>query len=112
MGLATDDFDQDGDFDVFRTNFDFESNGLHVNDGSGRFTERTAAHGLAEASMTKLGWACAFFDAELDGDLDLLVANGHVFPQATKIGMSPWEQESQLFEAFEDETGRIVYRER
>lgn len=99
MGLAVEDFDLDGDFDVYRTNFDFEANCLHVSDGTGMFTDEAAALGLAAPSMDRLGWGCGFFDADCDGDLDLLAANGHVYPQAKEIGMSGWLMQSQLFEA-------------
>ncbi len=98
MGLFVEDFDWDGDFDVVRTNFDFEPNSLHVNDGAGRFEERAAKHGLAEPSLDKLGWGGGFLDADLDGDLDLLVANGGVYPQAEAIGMHGWVQQSQVYE--------------
>lgn len=99
MGLAVADVDRDGDLDVLRTNFDLEPNCLHLNDGRGYFTDRTNEAGLAEASVPVLGWGCAFLDAECDGDLDLLVANGHVMPQAARIGMSDWAMPTQLFEA-------------
>jgi hypothetical protein len=99
MGLAVEDVDGDGDMDVLRTNFDFEPNSLHLNDGRGFFTERAAACGLAEPSTNVLGWGAAFLDAENDGDLDLVVANGHVYPQAERIGMNGWLMPTQLFEA-------------
>jgi hypothetical protein len=102
MGLAVEDFDGDGDFDVFRTNFDFEANCLHVSDGKGSFTDEAEALGLAAPSMDRLGWGAGFFDADCDGDLDLLAANGHVYPQAERIGMSGWLMQSQLFEAVQD----------
>ncbi|MDP6838451.1 MAG: CRTAC1 family protein [Planctomycetota bacterium] len=98
MGLALADVDSDGDIDCLRTNFDFEPNSLHLNNGSGQFLESAAARGLAGASMDRLGWGGGFFDADSDGDLDLLVANGHVFPQAEEIGMHAFAQVSQLFE--------------
>lgn len=107
MGLCVEDFDGDGDFDVFRTNFDLEPNSLHVNDGKGRFADKAAEAGLATPSVDKLGWGAAFLDVECDGDLDLLVANGHVFPQAEKIGMHPWLQRTQLFEASRDKSGAV-----
>jgi len=109
MGLAVEDFDWDGDFDVLRTNFDLEPNALHVNDGSGYFVDRTDRHGLAAPSLDRLGWGLGFLDADCDGDLDLLVANGHVMPQAEQLGMSPWLQQSQLYEALPAEDGRITY---
>lgn len=111
MGLSVEDFDGDGDFDVFRTNFDFEANSLHVNDGRGYFEDRAERLGLAAPSLDKLGWGGGFFDVECDGDLDLLVANGHVYPQAKEIGMSGWEMPTQLYEARPGANGSLVYRD-
>jgi len=111
MGLLVADVDSDGDMDVLRTNFDFEANSLHINDGKGRFTDRANAAGLAAASVDKLGWGGGFFDADLDGNLDLLVANGHVMPQAAKIGMHEWAQRSQLFEGRRDASGAHTFVE-
>ena len=98
MGLVVEDVDDDADFDVLRTNFDLEANSLHVNNGQGGFADKAAAYGLAEPSLDKLGWDGAFFDADRDGDLDLMVANGHVYPQAAQIGLHDWLQPTQLFE--------------
>jgi len=111
MGLFVEDFDRDGDFDVFRTNFDLEANSLHVNDGRGYFTDRAAALGLAGPSIDKLGWGGGFFDVDADGDLDILVANGHVYPQAEEIGMSGWLMLTQLFEAVPAANGATRYVE-
>jgi enediyne biosynthesis protein E4 len=111
MGLAVADVDGDGDQDVYRTNFDFETNGLYVNDGHGRFSEQAARCGLAAPSEDRLGWGCAFFDADLDGDLDLVVANGHVYPQAERVGMHAWLQLSQLFEAVPGPDGAPAWRD-
>ncbi len=111
MGFAVADVDHDGDQDVFRSNFDFEANSYHQNTGSGSFRERAGQLGLAETTMDRLGWSCGFFDAELDGDLDLLVANGHVYPQASEIGMSGWLQASQLFRAESDEKLGTVWQD-
>ena len=109
MGLFVDDVDADGDFDVMRTNFDFEANSLHINDGRGRFKDMAAAFGLAEPSVDKLGWDGGFFDADLDGDLDVLVANGHVYPQGAQIQMGPWKQTTQIYEAQRDAKGAMHY---
>ncbi len=105
MGLMVDDVDGDGDQDVFRSNFDLEVNSLHVNDGAGRFREEGARFGLAAPSLDRLGWGGGFLDADLDGDLDLFVANGHVYPQAAEIGMSGWLMSSQLYEALREPGG-------
>jgi len=99
MALVVEDVDGDGDMDVLRTNFDQEANCLHVNDGTGHFTDVAARVGLAQPSVNELGWGAAFLDADCDGDLDLLVANGHVYPQAKEIGMSGWLMPTQLYEA-------------
>ena len=99
MGLFVEDVDGDGDQDVLRTNFDKEANSLHVNDGAGNFRDVAQAVGLAQPSFDRLGWGGAFFDADADADLDLFVANGHVLANGEKLGMSPWLQSSQLFEA-------------
>ncbi len=109
MGLFVDDIDDDGDMDVLRTNFDFEVNSLHVNNGQGVFVDRARELGVASGSMDRLGWGGGFFDVDCDGDLDLLVANGHVYPQARQIGMSGWEMQSQLYEAIVNAAGKRVW---
>lgn len=109
MGLCVEDADGDGDLDVLRTNFDFEPNSLHLNDGRGRFDDRARALGLAAGSVDKLGWGGGFLDVDCDGDLDALIANGHVYPQAREIGMSGWTMETQLYEAVQRSGGGTVW---
>lgn len=109
MGFALADVDGNGAIDCLRTNFDFEQNTLHLNDGAGKFSDRGARYGLGAPSFDRLGWAATFFDAECDGDLDLLVANGHVMPQAAEIGMSGWAMQSQLYAAEPRADGSLAY---
>jgi hypothetical protein len=97
MGIAVSDIDDDGDPDLYVTNFDTEPNNLYINDGHGFFTDEGAAAGLHEPVIDRLGWGCAFLDVEFDGDLDLFVANGHVYPDGPAIGLSPWEMPDQFF---------------
>ncbi|MED5330161.1 MAG: VCBS repeat-containing protein [Planctomycetota bacterium] len=78
MGLAAGDVDGDLDLDLFVTNFDDESNTLYRNDGDGFFTDVTLASGLEAPSRLPVGFGAVFADFDLDGDLDLAVANGHI----------------------------------
>ena len=81
MGVDAGDFDRDGDLDLFVTNFADDYNTLYRNDGAGRFTDASAASGLAMDSRPLLGWSTAFVDFDNDGWLDLFVSNGHLYPQ-------------------------------
>jgi hypothetical protein len=80
MGVATADYDGDGREDVHVTNFSEDSNALYKNEGGNAFSETTRPAGLAEITHPFLGWGTNFFDYDNDGWLDLLVANGHVYP--------------------------------
>jgi len=82
MGIAIGDYNGDGRSDVFITNFADDSNVLYRNDGGGNFTDVSFASGLGEPSIPFLGWGTNFFDYDNDGLLDLIVANGHVYPIA------------------------------
>ncbi len=111
MGLAVADVDDDGDPDAFVTNFDFEPNNLYLNDGAGMFEDVGGPAGLHEPVITRLGWGCRFLDLELDGDLDLILANGHVIRQCEEMGMSPWKMANQVFLRDGETDGRPIYRE-
>jgi len=77
MGVDFGDYDNDGDYDLFVTNFSRETNTLYRNDGE-RFIDVTAAAGLSRSSWSLLGFGTNFLDYDHDGDLDLYIANGHV----------------------------------
>ena len=72
MGAAAGDYDNDGDPDLYLTNFG--PNRLYRNDGGGRFTDVTRAAG---AGLDDPRWStsASFSDYDADGDLDLFVAN-------------------------------------
>ena len=81
MGVDFGDWDNDGDLDLFVTNFSDDVNTLYRNLGNGTFDDATAAAGLTGSVRPLLGWSTAFFDADNDGWQDLFVANGHLYPQ-------------------------------
>ena len=98
MGIGAGDYDGDGDTDLYVTHFFRESNTLYRNDGRGRFQDVTRLAGLEEPTLEMLGWGTAFFDWDNDGDLDLFVANGHVYPQIDLESMgTSYGQRNQLF---------------
>ena len=78
MGVACGDLDGDGLPDLAVTNFYGQSTTFFHNLGQGVFADHTAAIGLLAASRNVLGFGAAFWDANNDGRLDLMTANGHV----------------------------------
>jgi len=81
MGVTLGDYDHDGRLDLFITNFDDDYNTLYHNDGKGSFTDVSYAAKVAAVSLPYVGWGTWFFDYDNDGWADLLVINGHVYPQ-------------------------------
>ena len=81
MGVDFGDYDNDGDLDLYVTNFSDDVNTLYRNQANGTFVDATAVSGLEGTARPYLGWSTALFDADNDGWLDLFVANGHVYPQ-------------------------------
>ena len=81
MGVDAADYDEDGDIDFYVTNFSDDVNTLYQNQGNGTFIDNTYAAGLGSIIRPYLGWATGFYDFDRDGDLDIFVANGHIYPQ-------------------------------
>ena len=78
MGVACGDANLDGRLDFFVTNFDRESNTLYTSLGDGMFDDASRQYGVREPSYRLLGFGTQFIDGDLDGDLDLVLTNGHV----------------------------------
>jgi len=99
MGVDAGDYDNDGDMDFYVTNFYRETNTLYNNEGPAGFSDVTTLAGLAAPTISCLGWSTQFFDYDNDGDLDLLVVNGHVYPEVDKSPFSgtTYAQPSLLF---------------
>jgi hypothetical protein len=77
MGVDVADFDNSGSASIAITNFDNEMIALYRPSG-GAYTDVALKAGIGQASRTSLGFGCVFFDANLDGYLDLLAVNGHI----------------------------------
>jgi len=99
MGVASSDYDSDGDLDLFVTNFSYDNNTLYQNSGRGFFLDASFSAGLGAPSHKYLGWGANFFDYDNDGDEDLFVANGHVYPSVDQHTLGTgYAQPNQLFE--------------
>jgi hypothetical protein len=87
MGSTAGDYDGDGHLDLFKTNFSDDTATLYHANGDGTFTDATFAAGLG-INLDALGWGAMFADVDNDGFPDLLVVNGHVYPEvdAAKLG--------------------------
>ena len=89
MGSAAGDYNGDGNIDLFKTNFSDDTATLYKNNGDGTYTDVTYAAGLG-INADALGWGAMFADVDNDGFPDLLVVNGHVYPEvdSAKLGAS------------------------
>jgi hypothetical protein len=97
MGVDAADFENSGHPGVAITNFDNEMIGLYRFNGK-NFEDVAAKSGVGMASKTSLGFGCVFLDANLDGWLDLAVANGHIDETVRNIrGNVGYAQPPQLF---------------
>lgn len=97
MGIAAGDVDGDGREELFVTNFSGESNTLYFGRKGARFRDRTSRSGLIAPCLHMLGWGTGMQDVDLDGDLDLWVLNGHVYPAAARAGTdTSYAQADQL----------------
>ncbi len=81
MGVATGDMDGDGLVDLFVTNFSEDQHTLFLALGRGLFEDASERTGIARATFLPLSWGTAAADLDSDGDLDLVIASGHIYPQ-------------------------------
>jgi len=77
MGVDSADYDQDGWMDLFVANIDHQDYALYHNDRDGTFENVADSNGISARTFLMSGWGLKFFDFDNDGDLDLIVANGH-----------------------------------
>jgi len=98
MGVAIGDFLNEGKLNLFIANFSEEYNVLYKNNGD-FFTDESFRSAIASASLPFVGWSPTFIDYDNDGWLDLVVNNGHVYPQmaGAKMGASAAYKQRKLF---------------
>ena len=84
MGVSAGDYDRDGNIDIVKSNFAGDTHSLYRNQGDGNFEDMTFASGLG-INTKYLGWGCGFFDMDNDGWLDILICNGHVYPEVEQL---------------------------
>jgi hypothetical protein len=84
MGVSAADYDLDGNLDIVKTNFAGDTPSLYHNIGGGNFEDATFPAGLGKHTQY-LGWGCGFFDMDNDGWPDILICNGHVYPEVEQL---------------------------
>ena len=105
MGIAYGDYDNDLYQDILVTNFWEQTNTLYHNDRGTFFSDLSFDAGVGKESFQFLAWGTEFFDYDNDGDKDLFVANGHLFPQLDRANLgTSYAQTNQLFENLGDGT--------
>lgn len=84
MGVAAGDYDGDGWLDIFKTNFSGDTSTLYHNLGKMTFDDVTFTSGIG-VNTRWLGWGCGFLDFDNDSWLDILLVNGHVYPEVERL---------------------------
>ncbi len=87
MGVAVADYDCDGSFDIFKTNFADDTVNLYHSNGDGSYTDVTFPAGLG-ANNQYVAWGCGFVDYDNDGWTDIVQVNGHVYPEIDTYGFT------------------------
>ena len=109
MGVATDDYNGDGWFDIFVTNLSYETNALYRNNGDGTFTDVVYEAHLGKESYLFVGFGTGFLDADNDGWRDIFIANGHIIDNIEDThDILTYRQRDQIFRNQGDSTFQEV----
>ena len=84
MGLAIGDYENTGRLDLMTTTFSDDYKVLYHNDGNANFTDVSYHAGVAQDTIPFLGWGIGFIDYDNDGWKDIMMINGHVYPEVDK----------------------------
>ena len=95
MGASAADYDHDGWLDIVKTNFTGDIPNLYRNVGKVGFAEVTVMAGLAVHTQF-VGWGCGFLDFDNDGWKDIVIANGHVYPEIDGRGVGQTFKQRRL----------------
>jgi enediyne biosynthesis protein E4 len=95
MGATIGDFNGDGLPDIFKTNFSDDTSSLYQNNGDGTYSSKIFDAGLG-LNTQYLGWGVMFFDMDNDGWPDILIANGHVYPEVDTAHLGASYKEPRL----------------
>jgi hypothetical protein len=98
MGVDAGDYDGDSRIDLVLTTFAHDRYTLYRNVDGRHFEDASTSAGIAAPTFVRMGWGAAFFDADLDGTLDLFFANGHMFSDIDKFPQlgETYRQKNQL----------------
>jgi hypothetical protein len=110
MGIDWGDYNNDGSLDIFVATFQNEEKCLYQNRGDGTFVERSTEVGLI-AARPYVGFGVKLFDADNDGWLDLMLANGHVMDNVDLSRSTTYRQSMQFFQSTRDSTNNLQYRD-
>jgi len=107
MGVDAADIDFDSDPDLIVTNFSHDHTTLYENLGAGFFTDSSYKRGIGKDTYFPLSWGVRFVDLDADSDLDLYIANGHIYPAVDRVAPeTSYAEPDQVFR--NDGTGHFA----